>query len=103
MNIANIILNFALIPLWDAMGAAIATAICYALVFVIRIIDTQKYIHFNRSIIKTVINTVLIVAQVVFMLIEMPYWWIYQIGFVAFLLVFNGREVLHSLLRLIKK
>ena len=101
--VTNIILNFALIPLWDATGAAIATAICYALVFVIRVIDTQKYIKFNRGILKTVINTVVIVAQVVFMIIEMPYWWIYQIAFVAFLLVFNGREVLQSVLKLVKK
>ena len=101
--IANIILNFALIPFWGATGAATATAICYALVFVIRIVDTQKYIRFNRAIIKTVVNTAVIVAQAVFMIIELPYWWIYQIAFVAFLLVFNGREVLQSVLKLVKK
>ena len=101
--IANIILNFALIPFWGAMGAATATAICYALVFVIRIVDTQKYIRFNRAMIKTVVNTAVIVAQAVFMIIELPYWWIYQIAFVAFLLVFNGREVLQSVLKLVKK
>ena len=84
--VTNIILNFALIPLWDATGAAIATAICY-----------------NRAIIKTVVNTAVIVAQAVFMIIELPYWWIYQIAFVAFLLVFNGREVLQSVLKLVKK
>ena len=45
--ITNIILNFALIPFFGAMGAAVATAICYALVFLIRIIDTQKFISFD--------------------------------------------------------
>ncbi len=100
---ANIVLNFALIPFWGASGAAIATAVCYALVFLIRMIDTQKFIRFDRSIVKTIVNTVLIVAQVVFMVIEPPLWWIYQIGFVAFALVFNGREVLRSVLKLIKK
>ena len=100
--VTNIILNFALIPFLGAMGAAIATAACYGLVFVIRIIDTQKYIRFDRAIIKSIVNTVLIVAQVILMIIELPYWWIYQIGFVAFSLVFNGREVLHSVLKLVK-
>ena len=101
--ITNIVLNFALIPFWGASGAAIATAVCYALVFLIRMIDTQKFIRFDRSIVKTIVNTVLIVAQVVFMVIEPPLWWIYQIGFVAFALLFNGREVLRSVLKLIKK
>ena len=99
----NIILNFSLIPFWGASGAAVATAICYGLVFVIRVIDTQKFIHFERAIFKTVVNIVLIVAQVVLMVIELPYWWVYQIGFVAFSLIFNGKEVITSVLKLIKK
>ena len=101
--ITNIILNFSLIPFWGASGAAIATAISYALVFFIRIIDTQKFIRFDIALVKTLINTVLIVAQVIFMVIEIPYWWAYQIGFVAISLVFNGREVLNSVLKLVKK
>ena len=101
--VTNIILNFALIPFWGASGAAVATAICYGLVFVIRVIDTQKFIHFERAIFKTVVNIVLIVAQVVLMVIELPYWWVYQIGFVAFSLIFNGKEVITSVLKLIKK
>ena len=101
-SITNIILNFALIPFLGAIGAAIATAVCYALVFLIRIIDTQKYIQFDRAIGKTIVNTVLIVAQVILMIVELPYWWIYQIGFIIFALVFNGREILHSVLKLVK-
>ena len=101
--LTNIVLNFTLIPIWGASGAAVATAACYGLVFLIRVVDTQKFIRFERSIVKTTINTVLIIAQVAFMVIEPPYWWVYQIGFVAFALVFNGKEVLHSVLKLIKK
>ena len=101
--ITNIVLNFALIPFWGASGAAIATAICYGLVFIIRVIDTQKFIRFERSIVKTVVNILVIVAQVVLMVIDLPYWWIYQIVFVAFSLIFNGREVIASVLKLLKK
>ena len=101
--VTNIILNFALIPFWGASGAAIATAICYGLVFVIRVIDTQKFIRFERSIIKTIVNIILIVSQVVLMVIDVPYWWIYQIVFVAFSLIFNGREIIISVSKLLKK
>ena len=101
--ITNIVLNFVLIPIWGAIGAAVATAICYALVFFIRMIDTQKFIRFDRAIVKSAVNIALIVAQVVLMVIELPYWWIYQIGFVSFSLIFNGREVIRSVLKLVKK
>ena len=99
----NIALNFALIPFWGAIGAAIATAVCYGLVFVIRLVDTQKFIAFDRAMVKTAVNVALIVAQVVLMIIELPYWWIYQIAFVAFSLVFNGREIVNSVLKLLRK
>ena len=99
----NIVLNLALIPFLGAMGAAIATAICYALVFLIRLIDTRRYMRFNRSIVKTLVNTVLILEQCVLMIIELPYWWIYQICIVAFLVIFNGRDILSALLKIIKR
>ena len=101
--VTNIILNFALIPFFGAMGAAVATAFCYLLVFLIRIIDTQRFIAFDRSISKSLVNTILIVAQVVIMILELPYWWVYQIGFVAFSLIFNGREIMRLILKLMKK
>lgn len=49
--IANIILNFALIPKFEAYGAAIATCVSYIIVFVYRLFDTRKYvkIHFSRD------------------------------------------------------
>ena len=100
--VTNIILNFALIPIFGAMGAAVATAICYALVFFIRIVDTQKYIRFERAIAKTLINTALIIAQVIIIVLDVPFWWAFQIGFVAFSLVFNGREMLVYARRLLK-
>ena len=100
--IMNIILNFALIPIFGAMGAAVATAICYALVFFIRIVDTQKYIRFERAIVKTLINTALIIAQVVIIVLDVPFWWVFQIGFIAISLAFNGREMLVYAKRILK-
>lgn len=56
-SIMNIILNFILIPMKGAMGAAIATCISYIAVYCYRVIDTRKYLalevmnkHFAISI-----------------------------------------------------
>ena len=101
--IVNIILNFAMIPIIGATGAAIATVICYALVFVIRLFDTQKFIKFERCFVKTIINVFVMTAQVVLMVLAVPYWWIYQIGIVSFMIIFNGKDVFSFALMLLRK
>lgn len=45
--LVNIALNFALIPLLQTTGAAIATCISYIVVYIYRVIDTKKYIKLN--------------------------------------------------------
>ena len=85
------------------MGAAIATVICYSAVFLIRVIDTRKYINFDRAAVKTVVNSVAIFAQVVLMVLDLPFWWIYQICFVCLLVVFNGKDLVHSVLSVLKR
>lgn len=40
----NIILNFILIPKYKLIGAAIATLVSYFVVFIVRIVDTKKYL-----------------------------------------------------------
>ena len=101
--VVNIILNFAMIPILGAVGAAIATVICYALVFFIRLFDTQNFIKFERSFVKSIINICVMTAQVILMLIEIPYWWIYQICIVLFMIIFNGKDVFSSLLMIVRK
>ena len=101
--VVNIILNFAMIPILGALGAAIATAICYALVFIIRLFDTQKFIKFERCFLKSIVNICTITAQVILMIWEVPYWWLYQIGIVLFMVIFNGKDVLSTFLIIIRK
>lgn len=43
----NVVLNFFLIPVWGVAGAAFATCVSYIVVFLYRVIDTQKYIKIN--------------------------------------------------------
>lgn len=99
----NVVLNFALIPFWGAMGAAIATVISYMAVFIFRAYDTAKYVRFGLCIPKLIINSILLIAQTVIMVLEIPYWIYWQIGILVFIVIFNGREIIKAIFELSKK
>ena len=101
--LSNIVLNFMLIPSMGAMGAAIATAVSYLIAFAIRAIDVRKYICFDMHFAKVAINTLLITAQTVIMIAQIKYWVIAELALVAFIAVFNGKEIFETLITLAKK
>jgi O-antigen/teichoic acid export membrane protein len=101
--LTNIILNFALIPTFGAMGAAVATAASYMVAFIIRAIDTSKYLKFSLCIPRLIINTGLIIAQTVLMIVEIKYWIIIQIAIILVLATFNGREIFSAAVGILKK
>ncbi|MBE6592786.1 MAG: hypothetical protein E7642_02195 [Ruminococcaceae bacterium] len=99
----NIILNFILIPEFGAMGAAVATAISYLIAFVIRAIDTSKYMRFDLCVLRLAANTVLITVQTVIMIAEIPYWVLAEIVLLVIMLIFNGKEIFNSVVSLARK
>ncbi len=101
--ITNIVLNFLLIPSYGAMGAAIATAISYMVAFIIRAIDTGKYLKFDLQIIRLAVNTVLIVAQTVIMIMELPYWILIELALFALIALYNGKEIFNATVSVTKK
>ena len=54
--VANIVLNFALIPFFAELGSAIATCISYLVVFIYRIIDIRKYINMKVVTVKHILT-----------------------------------------------
>ena len=54
---ANLVLNFFLIPLWGIQGASIATFLSYYLCFWARIIDARYYVPFRFDGLKSLMNT----------------------------------------------
>lgn len=74
--LSNVGMNALLIPRYGAQGAAVATLLCYVIVYVIRAIDTQRYIKFNTKPLIVLVNTVLVGVQCVTMLLEFKYWYV---------------------------
>ena len=70
----NIVLNLIWIPIWGAVGASLATAISYFVVFVLRAATMHRYIRFDLQIPKIAINTLLLCGMAAVMMLEPPMW-----------------------------
>lgn len=61
--LTNLILNIIFTPIYGAMGAAVATAICYFVVWVFRFFQAKKYIKLRINIKRDFLSYILLVAQ----------------------------------------
>ena len=64
--IINVVLNYFLISIWGIGGAAIATAISYIIVWLIRLYYTTKYIKLRINMVRNILCYALLASQIVF-------------------------------------
>ncbi len=107
---SNILLNFLLIPILSAQGAALATLACYVIVYIIRAIDTQRYEKFNTKPVIMILNSSVIAFQCFTMLAEFKAWWIcgtlsvLALGIINFKpLISSAKKVLGSVVAKIRR
>lgn len=107
----NLVLNFLLIPSsLGVQGAAIATVASYLIVFIIRAVNSQKYIRYKIYGGYIVLNTVIIFIQTVTMVFEVELWIIIQVVCIIALALINFKfligfiaKIFESVLGRIKK
>ena len=84
----NVLLNIALIYYLGTKGAAIATAISFFFVWLIRVLIVRSIVRVKVNVLVTIINYSLLVASAIFMTFEFKYYYIVSIScFVLFLLI----------------
>lgn len=101
--IVNIILNLGLIPSWGIQGAALATFLSYLLCYCIRMIDARYYVPFNFSVIRTILNTVILLLMcmpVIFSFKGCIFW---ELLLTACMTALNYRPMLTTVNKLMKK
>lgn len=99
--VVNITLNLWLIPRQGALGAAIATAIAYLVVLVIRLLSTRRDAPFALSPLRLSLSFVLLCGLIVSVTIRHNGWgWVCAPLF-ALLLFINGPVLFHSVRRLL--
>ena len=99
----NIALNFMMIPSMGAQGAGIATAISYFTVFVIRAIHSKSFMPFNLKAWKLALNTLIVVAQIIFMVLNLPFNILVQIVLIAAICALNANSIISALKKVLKK
>lgn len=99
----NIALNFMMIPSMGAQGAGIATALSYFTVFVIRAIHSKSFMPFNLKAWKLALNTLIVVAQIIFMVMNLPFNILAQIVLILALCALNAGSIISACKKVLKK
>ena len=72
--VLNIILNLITVPLIGPLGAAVSTTISYALVWVIRLTQSRKYIKMRIHLMRDVSSYIILVIQAIGILLITDMW-----------------------------
>lgn len=90
-------------PVTAAQGAAFGALAGYLTVFMIRAVNTQKYVKFRIQPIKLIINTVIIAVQAAIMIFE-PEGWVYcQIAMVTAIILINMKPIIDGITPIIRR
>lgn len=101
--VLNIVFNFLMIPKIGAQGAGIATAISYFAVFVFRAIHSKSFMPFNLKTGKLIINTLIVLIQTIFMVLNLPYNILVQILLVGVLCLLNAKSLISAVSKILGK
>ena len=101
-TIANLAGNFLLIPRFGAHGAALATALSYGLVVLLRAFHTRKFIPIGWSLPRFTLNMTVVIAQCFVMIFEIPNWQYICSALFAIVLIVNFRLLLGSFKQMLK-
>lgn len=102
-SMANIVLNFFLIPEWGIQGAAIATFLSYYLCFWARIIDARYYIPFRFNGINSLLNTIALCFMCWFIIAKPVLYVLWIILLLAFVVWSNYKALMETAMKLIKR
>jgi O-antigen/teichoic acid export membrane protein len=94
----NIILNFILIPFWGLHGAAFATFLSYALIFIVRAVDTRKIVRMDLKLLKMLTNSIILLTMgIIVMLVRNSYvYYVCLTGLFLIAVVINFRSGLSA-------
>lgn len=101
--VVNVVLNLLWIPKYGVNGAAAATLVCYLVVFLIRMIDTRRYIRIQWDYGRLAACTVLVLAQTVLLLCQVPYGSVWQVLLFGAVLVLCGKGVFSGIHRALRR
>lgn len=102
--VTNLILNFIFTPVYGALGAAVATAVCYFVVWLFRFYQSRKYIKIKVNLIRDILTYFILVLQSLSMLFLDNYrLYVVVNGLFIFLLVLYFRDIKFCIKKIIRR
>ena len=101
-TLVNILLNIIFINTFGTIGAAIATAASFFVLWIIRLIASRKYVTINAKIVKHFVSYAVLIAQVITEHLKMQFS-VLQIAFMIILVILYYKEIRKIGLFVIKK
>ena len=99
----NIVLNFSLIPIYGVNGAAFATFVSYAVVFIIRAVNTRAYNPVQWGTPKLILNTAILLVQSLLLIQSPPYWIVYESLLCLGMMILNFKGLWDTAMRLLNR
>ena len=102
--LVNVALSFFLIQTdLQANGAAVATFVSYLLVFLLRVVDTKRFLPMKFHFSRLVFNSVVLLAQAIIMILEIRGWILFELLLTALMVIANIGSLFATLRRLLAK
>ncbi len=101
--VINVVLNFLFIPIFGVNGAAFATFLSYFVVFVLRVIDTRRFIPMHFHPMRLTFNTLVLLAQAFIMIFEVKGWIFFELILTVLMVVANMSALLATVAQLLLK
>ena len=101
--VINIALNALLIPRYGGTGAAAATLVSYVALFLYRAIDSRRFMPVRWNKKRLIVTVFLTAVQAVLMLLEPPFWLVWQLLLFALITALNSRELLAGVKKLLHR
>ena len=95
--VLNVLFNWLLIPRFGANGAAFATFFSFLVVFVVRAVNSRRYISISMQPLRIVLSLVLLLAQCWVALTEPAYWVWWEIGILLLMMGCNFGNLMFML------
>lgn len=102
-TVLNLILNVILIPKFGVHGAVATTFISYTACYLIRIVDTRRYIYFRVNHLSTFINIAVLLGMCLLTIKQPPYYLTCLILLTIFVLFTNFSAVTSTLKKVLSR
>ena len=100
--ISNIALNIVMIPLWQGLGAAIATMISYGIILVIRVIHSRKIMIITVPKSEIAVSALLLLAMMVIQTLDFKMAFAISVILLCMVITFN-KDVVIQMVKVIWK